>query len=83
MARPDDGLLEVITIGDFGFFEILAKIGTFFSGSYLGNPKVAHCRAHAAVAIGPETVCLELDGEMVGTLPAAFTVLPGALQLRY
>ncbi len=83
MARPDDGLLEVITIGDFGFLEILAKIGTFFSGSYLGNAKVAHSSAHTVEAVGPEAVCLELDGEMVGTLPAAFTVLPGALLLRY
>lgn len=83
MARPDDGLLEVITVGDFGPAEIMAKIGTFFTGSYLKDPKVTHHTARIIEAHCTETVYLQLDGEMVGILPAEFAVLPASLQLRY
>ena len=83
MARPDDGLLEVITLGDFGPAEILTRIGTFFTGSYLSNAKVTHRSARTVGADCDETVYLQLDGEMVGTMPASFTVLPSSLRLRY
>jgi diacylglycerol kinase (ATP) len=83
MARPDDGLLETITLGDFGWAEILLKIGSFFSGSYLDDSKVTHRSVHSLEAIGGSMVYLELDGELAGTLPATFTVLRHSLQLRY
>jgi len=83
MARPDDGLLETITLGNFGWAEILLKIGGFFSGSYLDDPKVSHRSVRSLEAISGEEVYLELDGELAGTLPATFTVLRHSLRLRY
>ncbi len=83
MARPDDGLLEVITLGNFGWAEILAKIGTFFSGTYIRDSKVTHRSVRSLEATSSEKVYLEMDGELAGTLPAVVTVLPLALQLRY
>lgn len=82
MARPDDGLLEIIILDNFRRAEILMKIGTFFSGSYLDNPKVIHRSARTLAATSEDTVYLELDGELAGTLPATFTLLPGSLQIR-
>ncbi len=83
MAKPDDGLLEAIVIGDVGARQILSKIRTFFSGTYLKIPKVQHYSARTVEVVGPENVYLELDGDMVGTLPATFSIAPAALQLRY
>ena len=83
MARPDDGLLEVITLGDFGWFEIIRKMKRFFNGDYLRDPKVSHCSVRTLQASSSTRVFLELDGEFAGTLPATFEVLPRALQLRY
>ncbi len=82
MAQPDDGLFEIIILDSFRRMEILAKIGTFFSGSYLKNPKVIHLSARMVEAISEDRVYLELDGELAGTLPATFALLPGALKLR-
>ena len=83
MARPDDGLLEVITIGDFGKAELLVKVHRFFSGTYLSDPNISHISARTIEAVSDERVFLELDGELVGTLPASIRVLPGALSIRY
>jgi YegS/Rv2252/BmrU family lipid kinase len=83
MARPDDGLLEVITLGDFGRVELLLKARRFFSGSYLDDPKVRHRSVRMIEATSDERVLLEMDGELVGTLPARIRVLPGALAIRY
>ncbi len=82
MALPDDGLFEIIILDSFRKMEILTKIGTFFSGSYLKNPKVIHRSARMVEAISEDGVYLELDGELAGTLPATFDLLPGALKLR-
>lgn len=83
MARPDDGLFEIITLGNFGKLEILTKLGDFFAGNYFSEPKVEHYSARALEAISGEKVYLELDGELAGTLPANFTLLPQALRIRY
>jgi diacylglycerol kinase (ATP) len=83
MARPDDGLLEIITLGDFGKAELLFKVRRFFSGTYLSDPKTTHRSARSIEAVSDERVFLELDGELVGTLPASIRVLPGALAVRY
>jgi diacylglycerol kinase (ATP) len=83
MARPDDGLLEAITLGDFGWAEILCKSRSFFSGNYLNEPKVAHRSVRLLEVSSGEEVYLELDGELAGTLPATFTALHHSLRLRY
>ncbi len=82
MALPDDGLLEVIVIGDFGKTELLRKIHTFYSGTYLSDPKIRHRSARTIDVSSSAEVLLELDGELVGSLPASFCVLPGALTIR-
>lgn len=82
MARPDDGLLEVIVIGNFGSVELLWKIHRFFSGSYLNDRKITHLSARSLEVRAAERICLELDGEFVGTLPARFRILPAALAIR-
>ncbi len=81
-ARPDDGKLEVIVIGDFGRVELLGKIHRFFSGTHLSHPKVFHRSARTIDVDSEGEVLLELDGELVGSLPATFAVLPGALTIR-
>jgi diacylglycerol kinase (ATP) len=82
MARLDDGLLETIVVGPFGRLEILRKIRKLFSGTYLSESKVTHRSGRTVHADSADRVFLELDGEMAGTLPASFTVLPSALVIR-
>ena len=55
-----------------------------YLGTHLGMHEVNHARARrvsACPASGDE-VKLEIDGELVGRLPAEFEILSGALRVR-
>ncbi|HYN86067.1 MAG TPA: YegS/Rv2252/BmrU family lipid kinase, partial [Pyrinomonadaceae bacterium] len=83
-ARLDDGLLDVVAIGDMSAARILANSYRVYLGTHLGMEQVGHALARrvAARPIDDEEVKLEVDGELVGRLPATFEVLPGALRVR-
>ena len=85
MADPGDGQLEVIVMHDMGLVDFIRNPNAIYRGEHLGLPKVKHVRGRritARPADGSE-VLLDVDGEAPGRLPATFTVLPGALTLRY
>ena len=82
MARPDDGLLEVITLGNFSRTEILRKIGKFVRGRYFDEPKVRHYSVRTLAAVSGDPVSLILDGEIAGELPVTIRVAPRALKIR-
>lgn len=81
-ADPTDGLLDVLTVQDIGKAEIMGLLATKLrKGEHVRNPKVRIERA-ARVYVAPETPSpLLIDGEIIGTTPAEFTVLPGAFKL--
>jgi diacylglycerol kinase (ATP) len=85
-AQLDNGLLDLVLVGDLGRFEVLAKIHRIFSGTHLSIPEVEDIRART-VEVWPADptaqVPLEVDGETPGRLPAKFEVVPQALRLRF
>ena len=83
-AALDDGMFDVITMGDFGFGDLLFRGLDIYSGKHLRNPKVSVHRARRveAEAIDGAEVLLDVDGEAPGRLPASFELLQGALQVR-
>jgi YegS/Rv2252/BmrU family lipid kinase len=86
-ARLDDGVLDVITLGDLSLPELLRLGRSVYEGSHLDLPKVTASRARTVrvEACDPEhdtKVLLDVDGETPGRLPAQWSVLPGALHLR-
>lgn len=84
-ARMDDGLFDVVTMGDLSFGEALRMGGLIYKGRHLGRPKISLKRARKVVArpLDPaDHVLLDIDGETPGRLPATFTIQPGALRLR-
>ena len=84
-ASLDDGQLDLVTVGDLGRLEILAKIHRIYSGTHLAMKEVKHTHCHT-VDVTPchtkEKITLEVDGETPGTLPARFEILKKALSLR-
>jgi diacylglycerol kinase (ATP) len=81
-AKPDDGLFEVVLIGDVGKVDFLTTAPKLYKGRHVNHPKVdvlrsAHVEVHAA-----ERLPIEVEGEQVGTTPAAFELVPGALRVR-
>ena len=83
-AKLDDGRFDVVAIGDMGALSVLANSYRVYLGTHLGMRDVHHARSRRVEArpVGDEVVKLEIDGELVGRLPATFEILPAALRVR-
>lgn len=81
-AKPTDGRLDVLYIQDIGRLEVLNLLATKLrKGLHVKSPKV-HIERAAHVRVEPATPSpLLVDGEILGTTPVEFQVLPGALKL--
>jgi YegS/Rv2252/BmrU family lipid kinase len=80
-ARPDDGLFDVVLIGDVSKADFLTTAPKLYSGRHLSHPKVEVLRS-ARVRVEGDALPIEVDGEQLGTTPATFEVVPGALRVR-
>jgi len=83
-AQVDDGLFDVIALGDFGFGDLVKSGRRIYKGTHLAMDKVTTRRARTIDArpIEPGAVVeLDVDGECLGHLPARFELLPGALSM--
>jgi YegS/Rv2252/BmrU family lipid kinase len=80
-AELDDGLFDVVVIGDVSVLEALRESGRLYKGTHIGRPKI-HSRRAARVEARPlangADVFLDIDGEALGALPATFSLLPRA-----
>src|SRR5581483_5942254 len=81
-ARQDDGLFDVVLIGDVTKLDFLTTAPKLYSGRYLLHPKVELLRSSTVRIDADEPLPLEVDGEPVGATPARFEVVPSALRLR-
>jgi YegS/Rv2252/BmrU family lipid kinase len=85
-AKLNDGFLDVVAVGDLGTLEILTNVYKLYLGTHLGMQKVRHTLARtvcvSAADANDEEVLLEIDGELLGTLPATFEILPRRLRVR-
>ncbi len=81
-AQPDDGLFEVVLIGDVGKVDFLSTAPKIYKGKHVNHPKVEVLRSARVEVDAAEHLPIEVEGEQVGTTPAAFEVVPGALRVR-
>jgi diacylglycerol kinase (ATP) len=81
-AKPDDGLFDVVLIGDVTKRDFITTAPKIYKGTYLAHPKVELLRSRAVSVDAPERLPIELDGEQVGTTPAQFEIVPAAIRVR-
>ena len=81
-AEPDDGLFDVLTIGDLTKRDLLLTLPKTYRGRHLPHPKAELLRGAAVTVDADLALPVELDGEQPGTTPARFDVAPGALRVR-
>ena len=81
-ARPDDGLFDVVLIGDVDKLDFLTTAPKIYKGRHITHPKVEVVRSATVDVDASEHLPIEVEGEQVGTTPAAFEIVPGALRLR-
>jgi YegS/Rv2252/BmrU family lipid kinase len=81
-AEPDDGLFDVLTIGDLTKRDLLVTLPKTYRGRHLPHPKAELLRGAVVTVDADEPLPVELDGEQPGTTPVRFEVVPGGLRLR-
>jgi diacylglycerol kinase (ATP) len=81
-AEPDDGLFDVLLIGDVTKVDLVRTLPKIYRGTHLPHPKAEAFRARRVVVRAETPLPLELDGEQPGTTPATFELVPRALRLR-
>jgi len=83
MAELEDGLLDVVIIGDASRRELVRSLRLLYSAGHVGHPKVTIERGRRieAESVDGDDVLLDVDGEAPGRLPASFEVLPAALKM--
>ena len=81
-AEPDDGLFDVLLIGDVTKRDLLFVLPKTYRGKHLPHPRLELLRGRVVTIDADEPLPIELDGEQPGTTPARFQVVPRALRLR-
>jgi len=81
-AEPDDGLFDVLLIGDISRVELVQTMPKLYRGTHLPHEKGELIRGRVVTVESNEPLPIELDGEQPGTTPARFEIVPGALKLR-
>jgi diacylglycerol kinase (ATP) len=81
-AEPDDGLFDVLLIGDVTRTELLQTMPKLYRGTHLPHKKGELLQGKIVSVESDEPLPIELDGEQPGTTPARFELVPGALRVR-
>ena len=80
-AEPDDGLFDVLLIGDLSKRDLLLTLPKTYRGRHLPHPKAELLRGREVTVDAERRLPVQLDGEQPGTTPARFEVVPRALRL--
>lgn len=81
-AEPDDGVFDVLLIGDVTKRDLLLVLPKTYKGKHLPHPRLEPLRGRVVTIDAAEPLPIELDGEQPGTTPARFEVVPRALRVR-
>lgn len=80
-AVMDDGLFDIIVLGDMGPIESMLNGSKIYKGTHVDHPKVESLRGRKVAANSRERVLLDVDGEQPGMLPATFEIVTGAIHV--
>jgi diacylglycerol kinase (ATP) len=81
-AEPDDGLFDVLLIGDLTKPELVRVMPKIYRGTHLPHPKGELLRGRNVSIEADEPLPVQLDGEQPGTTPVRFEIVPAAIRLR-
>ena len=80
-SKIDDGKFHVITLANFGTFEVMLNTPRLYNGTILTHPKVSEYQATIVTVESKQRMLIQADGEFIGPGPATFRILPAALKL--
>jgi diacylglycerol kinase (ATP) len=80
-ARPDDGLLDVVCVGNLSPLQKVTLFPKLRSGAFVDLPQVTYRTARRIEAESAATVGISTEGEVIGTLPATFELIDERLKV--
>jgi diacylglycerol kinase (ATP) len=81
LAEIDDGLFDVLIVGDLSKPDLLWSLPRIYKGTHLTHPKV-ELKKLKEIEVHPKVqMFVQADGELVGEAPAHFKVIPSALNI--
>ena len=80
-AELDDGLFDVVFLGDFSSLKLLRYLPRIYNGTHLEIPGVTVQRGRLVVITTVEKALLDIDGEQPGQAPLTFKLHSKALCL--
>lgn len=78
-AKIDDGLFDVVIIGDVSRTEVLANINKLYNGTLARHHKIQYWQGKKVTLSSDFEILIDADGEQPGKLPATFEILPRVL----
>jgi len=81
-ADPNDGLFDVIVIGDIDKIEFLMTVPRVYDGTHITHPQVDTYRAKRVEVRSEQDLLLQVEGEVCGHTPLTFEIIPSALDIR-
>jgi YegS/Rv2252/BmrU family lipid kinase len=80
-SEPDDGLLDgLVMVGPK--MDALTIVPRIYKGSHLPHGNVVELRASRIRLEADPPLLVEADGEILGTTPATFEIIPKAIQVK-
>ena len=80
-ADLSDGMLDMMVIGDVSRPDLLYSLPRIYRGTHLTHRKVTMKKAREVEVTSELPMYIQADGELLGELPARFSVLPSALNI--
>ncbi len=81
-SEPDDGILDVLTLGDITKADLVRTMPKLYRGTHLPHPKAELLHGKSVTIETDAPMPIQLDGEQPGTTPISFEIVPNALRLR-
>ena len=81
-AQPDDGLFDVVLIGDVTKLDFLTTSPKLYRGGHVKHPRIDVLRSASLGVKSDAALPVELDGEVAGSTPVRFEIVREGLRLR-
>ncbi|MEI6509609.1 MAG: diacylglycerol kinase family protein [bacterium] len=80
-ALPDDGLFDIVIIGDLSRMEFIRAFPTVYKGTHIHHPKVQTFRTRSITIDCDAPYCSYADGDFLSELPVSLNLLPRAIKV--
>ncbi len=81
LADPEDGLLDLVTVGYAPLLDLSGVAARLLAGDYLASDCVTHRRGRRLHVASTPGMWFSIDGELLPNEPVTFTVWPRALRV--